>query len=105
VAVTPLAIDMYLPAMPLLSQALQTDAGAVQQSLSIFLAFYAIGMLLFGPLADAIGRRTLVLFGLTGFVASSIWLSQCNSIESFLWQRRHRGGTGHDPPAVSRTYR
>ncbi|WP_430456762.1 multidrug effflux MFS transporter [Rheinheimera sp.] len=87
VAVTPLAIDMYLPAMPLLSQALQTDAGAVQQSLSIFLAFYAIGMLLFGPLADAIGRRTLVLFGLTGFVASSIWLSQCTSIESFLVAR------------------
>ena len=87
VAVTPLAIDMYLPAMPLLSQALQTDAGAVQQSLSIFLAFYAIGMLLFGPLADAIGRRTLVLFGLTGFVASSLWLSQCTSIESFLVAR------------------
>ncbi|MDZ7871270.1 MAG: multidrug effflux MFS transporter [Rheinheimera sp.] len=84
VAITPLAIDMYLPAMPLLSQALQTDAGAVQQSLSIFLAFYALGMLLFGPLADAIGRRALVLFGLTGFVASSIWLSQCTTIEGFL---------------------
>ena len=84
VAVTPLAIDMYLPAMPLLSQALQTDAGAVQQSLSIFLAFYAIGMLLFGPLADAIGRRALALFGLTGFIVSSIWLSQCTTIESFL---------------------
>lgn len=84
VAVTPLAIDMYLPAMPLLSHALQTDAGAVQQSLSIFLAFYAVGMLLFGPLADAIGRRALALFGLTGFVASSLWLSQCTNIESFL---------------------
>lgn len=84
VAITPLAIDMYLPAMPLLSQALQTDAGAVQQSLSIFLAFYAIGMLLFGPLADAIGRRALALFGLTGFIVSSIWLSQCTTIESFL---------------------
>jgi DHA1 family bicyclomycin/chloramphenicol resistance-like MFS transporter len=84
VAITPLAIDMYLPAMPLLSAALQTDAGSVQQSLSIFLAFYALGMLLFGPLADAIGRRQLALAGLTGFILSSIWLSTSSSIESFL---------------------
>lgn len=84
VAITPLAIDMYLPAMPLLSAALTTDAAAVQQSLSIFLAFYALGMLLFGPLADAIGRRPLALGGLCGFVASSIWLSTSTSIEGFL---------------------
>ncbi len=84
VAVTPLAIDMYLPAMPLLSQTLATDSGAVQQSLSIFLAFYALGMLLFGPLADAVGRKPLALLGLSGFVLSSIWLSRSNDIESFL---------------------
>ena len=84
VAITPLAIDMYLPAMPLLSQALATDSGAVQQSLSIFLAFYALGMLLFGPLADAVGRRPLALLGLSGFVLSSIWLSRSTDIESFL---------------------
>lgn len=84
VAITPLAIDMYLPAMPLLSQALSTDSGAVQQSLSIFLAFYALGMLLFGPLADAVGRRPLALLGLSGFVLSSLWLSRSTDIESFL---------------------
>ena len=84
VAITPLAIDMYLPAMPLLSAALHTDAGSVQQSLSIFLAFYALGMLLFGPLADAIGRRQLALAGLTGFILSSIWLSTSTDITSFL---------------------
>ena len=62
IATTPLAIDMYLPAMPQLAVSLQTDGLMVQQSLSIFLAFYGIGMLLFGPLADAIGRRPLALF-------------------------------------------
>ena len=39
VATTPLAIDMYLPAMPLMAQQLDTTIGMVQQSLSIFLAF------------------------------------------------------------------
>ena len=39
VATTPLAIDMYLPAMPVMAQQLDTSIGMVQQSLSIFLAF------------------------------------------------------------------
>ncbi len=87
VAVTPLAIDMYLPAMPQLAAAFGSDSGAVQQSLSIFLAFYALGMLLFGPLADAVGRRPLALLGLTGFVVASTGLAFCQTIEQFLLGR------------------
>lgn len=84
IATTPLAIDMYLPAMPQLADALHTDTVLIQQSLSIFLAFYSLGMLLFGPLADAIGRRPLALCGLTGFIIASLLLSQSSSIEAFL---------------------
>ncbi|WP_333796666.1 Bcr/CflA family multidrug efflux MFS transporter [Rheinheimera sp.] len=84
IATTPLAIDMYLPAMPQLADSLHSNSVLVQQSLSIFLAFYSLGMLLFGPLADAIGRRPLALWGLTGFVLASLLLSQSDSIEAFL---------------------
>ncbi|MBU1311385.1 MAG: Bcr/CflA family efflux MFS transporter [Gammaproteobacteria bacterium] len=87
VATTPLAIDMYLPAMPLMAQQLNTSIGMVQQSLSIFLAFFGISMLLCGPLADSLGRRPLAIFGLTGFVLASIALSQVSSIEWFLFWR------------------
>lgn len=84
IATTPLAIDMYLPAMPVMAEDLNTHIGTVQQSLSIFLASYAAGMLLFGPLADALGRRPLALFGLTGFGLASLALSQVHSVEWFL---------------------
>lgn len=84
VATTPLAIDMYLPAMPIMAQQLNTSIGMVQQSLSIFLAFFGISMLVCGPLADSLGRRPLAIFGLSGFVLASIALSQVNSIEWFL---------------------
>jgi len=87
IATTPLAIDMYLPAMPQLAIALQTDSLMVQQSLSIFLAFYGMGMLVFGPLADAIGRRPLALWGLAIFFVASVLLSQTESIEWFLTWR------------------
>jgi len=84
VATTPLAVDMYLPAMPSIAEQLQAHIGDVQQSLSVFLGAYAIGMLLFGPLADAIGRRPLVLFGLLGFSVSSLALAVTEHIELFL---------------------
>jgi len=87
IATTPLAIDMYLPAMPQLATSLQTDGLMVQQSLSIFLAFYGMGMLIFGPLADAIGRRPLALWGLSFFFIASLLLSQTQSIEWFLTWR------------------
>ncbi|SNY49587.1 MFS transporter, DHA1 family, bicyclomycin/chloramphenicol resistance protein [Arsukibacterium tuosuense] len=87
VATTPLAIDMYLPAMPMMADELDTHIGTVQQSLSIFLAAYGIGMLLFGPLADMLGRRPLAVFGLTGFILASIALSLVDSIEWFLGWR------------------
>lgn len=87
VAITPFAIDMYLPAMPIIAQDLQTHIGTVQQSLSIFLAAYGAGMLLFGPLADKVGRRPLALCGVGGFALASFFLAWANSIESFLMGR------------------
>lgn len=84
VAITPFAVDMYLPAMPVIAQDLQTHIGTVQQSLSIFLAAYGGGMLLFGPLADKWGRRPLALCGIGGFALASLFLTFANSIESFL---------------------
>lgn len=87
IAVTPLAVDMYLPAMPDIALSLNTHIGNVQQSLSIYLAAYACGMLLFGPLADQLGRRPLAIFGLTGFTLSSLGLMFANNIEMFLTLR------------------
>ncbi len=87
IAITPLAVDMYLPAMPNIALSLNTHIGNVQQSLSIFLAAYASGMLLFGPLADQWGRRPLAIFGLSGFTLSSIGLVFASNIELFLTLR------------------
>ena len=84
VAITPLAIDMYLPAMSTLALGFDTDITTVQQSLSIYLAGYALGMLIFGPLADKIGRRPLVIFGLLGFTIISLLIALSTSIEQFL---------------------
>jgi DHA1 family bicyclomycin/chloramphenicol resistance-like MFS transporter len=87
IAITPLAVDMYLPAMPDIARDLDAHIGSVQQSLSIFLAAFACGMLLFGPLADQFGRRPLAIFGLSGFTLCSLALVFVEDIQFFLGLR------------------
>lgn len=94
VAISPLAIDMYLPAMPLMARDLSTDSGVIQQSLSVYLAAYGFGMLLFGPLADAIGRRPLALAGLTGFSLASFALAWCQDAQWLLVLRAVQAFSG-----------
>ena len=62
-----LAMDMYLPAFGTLRSELGLSAGAVGASLSIFLAGFALGQLLWGPLSDRLGRKPVLLAGLSLF--------------------------------------
>jgi len=84
IAISPLAIDMYLPAMPILAKNLNTDISMVQNTLSIYLLGYALGLLFFGPMADQHSRRKLVFIGILGFSIISFILPFVETIEQFL---------------------
>ncbi|OCQ54684.1 Bicyclomycin resistance protein [Photorhabdus australis subsp. thailandensis] len=57
VAFGPLSIDMYLPALPEMARQLQATQGQMQYTLGAFFIGFCIGMLLYGPLSDRLGRR------------------------------------------------
>ncbi|MGE8348056.1 purine nucleoside transporter PunC [Pseudomonas helleri] len=67
-----LAMDMYLPAFGTLRSELGLSAGAVGASLSIFLAGFAFGQLLWGPLSDRLGRKPVLLAGLSMFALGCV---------------------------------
>ncbi|MEW6981088.1 multidrug effflux MFS transporter [Colwelliaceae bacterium 6471] len=87
IAMSPLAIDMYLPAMPVISLALDSNIAVVQNTLSVYLFGYAVGLLIFGPLADKHSRRLLVMLGVGGFTLTTLMLPWCQSIEQFFTLR------------------
>ena len=70
-AFAPLSIDMYLPAMPVMETVFHTSAAAVQITMVTFLAGYAIGQSLYGPITDRFGRKPPLYASLLLFVASS----------------------------------
>jgi DHA1 family bicyclomycin/chloramphenicol resistance-like MFS transporter len=72
IAVGPLTIDMYLPALPAIVTDLQTTSAAVQLTLTGTLLGLAVGQVLIGPVSDAIGRRVPMLAGLVLHVVASV---------------------------------
>ncbi|MCF6194739.1 MAG: MFS transporter, partial [Kangiellaceae bacterium] len=86
-AVTPLAIDMYLPAMPQIAAMLKTDINLLQNSLSVYLFAYALGMFMFGPLADSFGRKKMLIIGLLGYCIFSLLIATSQSGEEFMVYR------------------
>jgi DHA1 family bicyclomycin/chloramphenicol resistance-like MFS transporter len=83
-AMGPLAIDMYLPALPTIGREFGADAAAVQVSLAAYFAGMAIGQAFYGPLSDAVGRKPALLFGLAVFILSSMACAWAGSVGSLV---------------------
>ncbi|HEX6980759.1 MAG TPA: multidrug effflux MFS transporter [Alphaproteobacteria bacterium] len=66
-----LSTNIYLPAMPVIGQALHADAAGVQLTLTVYLAAFAAAQLIVGPLSDRYGRRPVLLAGLVLFIAGT----------------------------------
>ncbi|WP_435818135.1 multidrug effflux MFS transporter [Micromonospora matsumotoense] len=71
IAIGPLTIDMYLPALPAIATYFATTSAAVQLTLTGTLAGLALGQLLIGPLSDAVGRRRPLIAGLAVHIVAS----------------------------------
>ncbi|EKA0903206.1 Bcr/CflA family multidrug efflux MFS transporter [Salmonella enterica subsp. enterica serovar Montevideo] len=67
----PLSIDMYLPALPVISAQFGVPAGSAQMTLSTYILGFALGQLIYGPMADSLGRKPVILGGTLVFAAAA----------------------------------
>src|SRR6476620_6989461 len=79
-----LATNILLPSLPQMAASLQVSTAAVTSSITVFLAVFAIGQLVVGPISDRYGRRWPVLAGFAVFLAGSIWCALANDLPSLL---------------------
>lgn len=89
--VTALSVDMSLPAMPRIAEVFATTPEMAQLTLSLFLAGFAVGQLLYGPLSDRYGRRPVLLGGLAIYAAGGLGCALSPSIEALVAFRLIQG--------------
>ncbi len=82
-----LAIDMYLPAFGMMQRELSISEGAISNSLSIFLFGFAVAQLLWGPLSDKVGRKPILLIGLSLFSLGCLGMLWVESATGLLVMR------------------
>jgi len=87
----PFSIDTIFPAFPQLAQRLGVDEVAVQQTVSVYLLFYALMSLAHGPLSDAFGRKRVILAGLFIFVGASVGCALSSDLPTLLAFRALQG--------------
>ncbi len=86
----PISTDLYLPSLPSLPGAFGVPVASAQLTLSVLVIAFGLAQLVMGPMADRIGRRPVLLTGLTLYTAASAaaiaaptigWLVACRAAQ------------------------
>ncbi|MER7401037.1 multidrug effflux MFS transporter [Streptomyces sp. NPDC000070] len=101
-AVPPLAMDMYLPALPEVTRSLHAPAATVQLTLTTCLAGMALGQLVVGPMSDRWGRRRPLLAGLGVFIVATVLCALAPTVELLVAFRLAQGLAGAAAIVIAR---
>jgi DHA1 family bicyclomycin/chloramphenicol resistance-like MFS transporter len=66
------AMHIFVPALPYAAESLNASMGAMQLTVSLYIAGLAVGQLMYGPLSDHFGRRPILLFGLALYTVAGV---------------------------------
>jgi DHA1 family bicyclomycin/chloramphenicol resistance-like MFS transporter len=89
--IQPVSSDLYLPALPAITQELGAHMGQAHLTLSALLLAFGISQLLWGPLSDRFGRRPMLLAGLIAYTLASMGCVMASAIETLIVWRMVQG--------------
>ncbi|WP_250459989.1 multidrug effflux MFS transporter [Microbulbifer litoralis] len=89
--VGPFAIDMYLPALPLMAESFGAPVEAAQYTLMAFFIAFGVCQLFYGPASDMFGRKPPLYFGLILFALASVGCALAPTIEWLIALRFVQG--------------
>ena len=92
---TPFTVDLYLPALPGMNVYFNCSASVTNLTLSVFFISYALGILIWGPISDKLGRRLVIMTGNIIYIICSIICSLSFDIYMLILARLLQGiGSG-----------
>lgn len=87
----PVTTDIYLPALPALTRELGASMASAQLTLSALILAFGVAQLFWGPVADRVGRRPVLLTGLVLYTAASLGSTLAGGIEALVAWRVVQG--------------
>ena len=91
VAIGPVSMALYTPAMPTLVEVFGVSSSAVKLTLSAYFAGFAITQLVCGPFSDAFGRKPVTLAFLAIYLVSSVMATFAPTVEFMIVARAIQG--------------
>ena len=87
----PITTDLMLPALPALAADLHAPMAPVQLTMSALILAFGLAQLVWGPVADRVGRRPVLLLGLALYTLASLGAAQAGSVMAVVVWRALQG--------------
>lgn len=91
VAIGPVSMALYTPAMPELVRAFDSTEAAIKTTLTVYFAGFALAQLLAGPVSDAFGRRRATIGFLLVYLVGGLFAAFADSVGALIVGRLIQG--------------
>jgi DHA1 family bicyclomycin/chloramphenicol resistance-like MFS transporter len=98
----PITTDLYLPALPSMTEALGASMPQAQLTLSALLLSFGVSQLIWGPVSDKYGRKPVLIAGLALYVVASVGSAFVANVESLILWRALQGAAMGAPVMCAR---
>lgn len=98
----PLTTDLMLPALPALGTDLRAPVAPVQMTMTALILAFGLAQLVWGPVADRVGRRPVLLAGLALYVAASAGAALAGDVAQVISWRVVQGAALSVPVVCAR---